>query len=307
MLQRLAATPIPVLRRPEIAATIPAVGDELEVLGVGHVVDIDLEGWHVHPDRAELVVPAERDAAARRAQRRSATSDANGAARRRRTSELVREIDRLVLVLLRQAVPHVEQRLLVHGLVLQGGEDRLAVLHRRPVLDERRIAQGAQDRLVGGTAEREDLAPIRPDRRRAAARNGGVHAVRVDAAGEQLLEPLVHARVTEAALEKRDDAEGWKVPFVEHDRVPEGDRTGVIDLRIDQVEEPPGSFPVPQVPLDERDAGDGQTPAIADGHGHSSFHCFDAGHHRRDSVPSSRPPRRGRDLSGLYTVHGSSR
>ncbi len=112
-----------------------------------------------------------------------------------------------MLVIVRQPVPHVQQRLLVHRLVLERRVDGFAVLHRRPIFDEGRIAQRLENRLVCRTSEGEHLLARRPLGRGPAPRHGRIHTVRIDAALEEPLEPRVDAGMAQAALEKRNHAE----------------------------------------------------------------------------------------------------
>ena len=79
---------------------------------------------------AELVVPAKRNRGAVGAERRLAGRDRDGRAPWRVAAALVAHAARgAALLCVRQAVPHVEQRLLVHRLVLERREDRLAPPH----------------------------------------------------------------------------------------------------------------------------------------------------------------------------------
>ena len=71
----------------------------------------------------------------------------------------------------------------------------------------------------------------------AAARHGLIDAVGIDAALEKAFHLRVDARLTEAALEQCDDAEGRQVPLVEHDGIAQRNRPGVVRVGIQQIEQ----------------------------------------------------------------------
>ena len=91
----------------------------------------------------------------------------------------------------------------------------------------------------------------------------------------------VDARLAEPALQQRNDAERRQVALVEHDGVAERDRTGVVRVGIQEVEQPARSLAVALIPVDEplaidRNGGDSR------GHGFPfqrarAFMSFDAG------------------------------
>ena len=200
---------------------------------------------HVDGERVELVVPAKGDDRANRravrarrrtprAERGAAGGDVDAPIRRRSGAELVRQVVRLALVRVRQPPPHVEQRFLVHRLVFERGEDRLPVGHRG-MLASGEVELGPlhrrHDLVVGSPRELEDRGARRPARAGAAARHGLLLAVGIDAAGEQRLEAFVDAGAAQPALQKRDDAEGRQVSFIEHDGIAQRDRPREVHVR----------------------------------------------------------------------------
>ena len=138
-------------------------------------------------------------------------------------------------------MPHVEQRLLVHRLVFERRVDRFATTHRRvctPFQVEHAALERIDDQRVGARAERQHFVARGPDGGGAAARHGGRLGVGIDAAREQLFEPLVRRRARpRPSLDQRDQAERRQMPFIEHDRVAQRDRPSVVRGRIDQIEE----------------------------------------------------------------------
>ena len=90
-------------------------------------------------------------------------------------------------------MPHVEQRLLVHRLVLEDREERLALDEQRMVgpidIVVRERVDHAAIRFVANARDRRAAAT--PDRR---VRSRGLRLVRIDAAGEHRLQPRVDAR-----------------------------------------------------------------------------------------------------------------
>jgi len=147
-------------------------------------------------------------------------------------------------------MPHVEERLLVHGLVLERGIKRLGAVHRGAIVAKLGVLERLDHRRVGALAKIKDLVARWPFGIRAAARHGCVGAIGIDAALEQLFEPGVHRRTTQASPQEGDDAESRQVSFVENDWVPKSNRTRVVRGRVDQVEEGSRSRAVPLVPLD---------------------------------------------------------
>ena len=161
---------------------------------------------------------------------------------------------------MRQAVPHVEQRLLVHRLVLERREDRLTPPHGA-VLAAREIEGGALERiddgLVRAPAKSEHFLARRPARSRAAARHRLIDAVGIDAALEEPLEIGIDAGEPESAPQQGNHAERREVPLVEHDGIAQRDRTRVIGVGIDEIEQLARSGAVALIPVDELRAIDG--------------------------------------------------
>src|SRR4029078_13020154 len=75
--------------------------------------------------------------------------------------------------------------------------------------------------------------------------------VRIDAAREQRLEARIDAGTAQPLLDQRVEAEAGQVSFVEHDRMPEGDRLAVVRLFGEPIEEPARPRAVLPVPGDE--------------------------------------------------------
>ena len=226
--------------------------DELQELLVRHVVDVDLECGHVDGEPRELVVPPERDLA-RTCAERGATGRHHDPRRPKASfrAGVVTQAGRRPLLLVRQLMPHVEHRFLVHRLVLEDRVDGLRVVQQRMAgLFERRVRERLQNACVTFVGEAPDLFARRPFGRLAAA--GGCLAVRIDAAREQALEALVDTRPAERSLHERVEAERRKMALVEHDRVTKRDRPGVIRLGLDDVEEARRALAVPAVPVRER-------------------------------------------------------
>ena len=246
----LGVQPAPVGRAPPARIGVAARLDELEVLLVGDIVPVDLERGDVHPVRRPFVVPRERDVG---------TIDAERDATRRHVDPRLRRRDaagsRLVaggatLPLAGQLVPHVEQRLLVHRLVLEDGEDRLGAIEQRvPRLVDVAARDGVEHtpiRLVGELAH--DVAPRPFERRRAGDDIRGI-----DPTGEEPLERRVDARASEPFLDERVETERRQMAVVEHDRVAQRDRLAVVGRLIQKIEEAPGTVAVASVPRRERE------------------------------------------------------
>ena len=97
-------------------------------------------------------------------------------------------------------------------------------------------------------SEFPDLAARRPRRRLGAI--GRCPIVRIDPAGKQVFEALVDARMSEAFLDERVEAERRQVPLVEDDRMPESDRARVVGVRPDEIEQLFRAQPVATIPVD---------------------------------------------------------
>ena len=241
--------------RPELARPIPTRVDELDELSVGDVVHVNLEGAHFDTMLRELVVPSERNRGAIRSERCDTGGNRDGRARRRLAAEFVPQPgSRGAFLSVRQAMPHVEQRFLVHRLVLEGGKNCLAATHRAvltPGEIELRTAERVDDRLVGAAAERQDFIAGRPDRGGSASRHRLIDTVGIDAPLEQTLHLRVDARQAEPTVQQRNHAERRQVPFIENDGIPECDWTSVVRVGIQQVEQPARPLAVALIPVDE--------------------------------------------------------
>ncbi len=260
---RLGFAPLPARRGPYIAGPVAAGVDELEKLRVGNVVHVNLERVHVDAVLAKLVVPAEGNRRAVGAKRCRARWDVGGLARRA-AAALVAESRRDAFLLGRQPVPHVEQRLLVHRLVLEGREDGLATPHGEVLAAgqvERRTAKRVYDGLVRAAAERQHVLARRPDCPCAAAGHRVIDTVGIDAALEETLHPRIDTRQPEPTLQEGNHAEGWQVTFIKDDGIAEGNGTRVVRVRVEEVEQLPRSVAVAPIPVDEACAinGDGES------------------------------------------------
>src|SRR5215472_10373278 len=101
---------------------------------------------------------------------------------------------RTALLFVWQPMPHIEERLLMHRLMLERGVQAFDRLGRR-----REIRDGFEHRVIARTREREYLAARRPDRRGTASWDRHGLAVRIDAPLEQSLETRIHGRLSESA------------------------------------------------------------------------------------------------------------
>src|SRR5206468_3723249 len=116
----------------------------------------------------------------------------------RRSGHLKTVALRPMLLTERQAVPHVQQRFLVHRLVFEDGEDRFgAIEERMPRLLDLRIGERIDHLPVGLRRELFNHGTGGPCRLVALG-----PFLRIDAAGEERLEPGVDARATEPALDE---------------------------------------------------------------------------------------------------------
>ena len=196
-----------------------------------------------------LVVPAEANRSTRDAQRR-ATGGNIDPFRSRRTSLDARRISaRDVFLLVRQPVPHVEHRFLMHRLVLEDRERRLRVIEQRvPWTIELLARERIGDLPIRFVDERLHHRSARPQTARLVRR---VRLVRIDAAREQLLELRIDARTAERALHERVEAERRQMAVIEDDRLPQMNRPAVIGLLGEEVEQRTRPLAVAQVRINE--------------------------------------------------------
>ncbi len=217
-----APLPLAVLSCPEVRRRRTRGRHVREVLAVRDVVPVDRKRFDVDTQRRELVVPAEVIRIA--AERGRAGRDRNLVVHDVRWCSRECGGDRRARSLLRvrQLVKHVEQRLLVHLLVLQDGEGRLPV-----IAVDITVAECMDEHGVGGVTVVLNGSAPRPEIGRR-LRQGLVF--RIDAAREERLVVLVDALLFQHELDQRVDREGRQVPFVEDDRVAQ--RNGAVVVRL---------------------------------------------------------------------------
>ena len=134
-------------------------------------------------------------------------------------------------------MPHVEERFLVHRLVLEDAQRRFTTVEQGIVrLIDVIVRQRIQHLLVGPGGKRLDLLASGPLGIRRGLRRGS-RLFRIDATGEERLEVGVDARVAEPAFHERVETEGGEMPLIEHDRLAERDRPDVVRPVIQQIEE----------------------------------------------------------------------
>src|SRR5437762_401893 len=201
--------------------------------------------------RLELVVPTEDDAIAVRAEHGRTGGDRNDAAgpRPRGVSpkrgarpafvkamavgrSASREGGRSTLLVIRQPMPHVKERLLMHRFVLERGVQPLDPSRRCGQLRDRR-----KDGFVAGARKSEHFVARGPDCRRAAARNRGCFGFGIDSALEELLQPRVDGWTAESATEERQRAERGKMTLVKDDWIAQRNRPRVVRRRLEYVEQ----------------------------------------------------------------------
>ena len=223
--------------------------------------------------RAELVVPPERDRS--RARRRASRSPAGISIHSARGDAPVDArlvAGRRALLLERQAMPHVEQRLLVHRLVLEDREHRFGAIEQRMA---RLLDVGVRERVdhlaigfVGELRARRrapasrrgrPAPPVVPARAApAASRADRSRARTASRAGGSMLgaaEPFLHQRV---------EAERRQVAFVEHDRMAQRDRLAVVRVVGEQIEQRARALAVAPVPRRGGPSRSKTIPAIVD-------------------------------------------
>ena len=147
-------------------------------------------------------------------------------------------------------MPHVEQRFLVHRLVLEDGERGLRAMQQRIARPIEVLA--LQRRAHAAIGFRSEL----PHRCRATATGvrrlaSGLILRRIDAAREQRFQTGVDAGAAERAFDEGVEAERRQVAFVEDDRMAEVDGPAVVRLVGNQIEQRLRSRAVARVPLAE--------------------------------------------------------
>ena len=133
-------------------------------------------------------------------------------------------------------MPDVEQRLLMHRLVLDDREGCFGMVEQRMA---RPIHVGILQRVdntavrLGG--ERAHLGSRRL-RNPGAARLGGGRIGGIDAAREQGFERRIDTRASKALLYQRVERECRKMALVEDNRMAQGDRLAVVCLVCEQID-----------------------------------------------------------------------
>ena len=157
----------------------------------------------------------------------------------------------LLLPRMRELVPHVHQRLLVHFLMLEDRPQRLRVLQQRVVVA---LQVGPGDRVRDQPIRRRDV--VEDDAARGPGRVSSGHrgrlGVGIDPARKDRFQGLIDPWLSQAPLDQRVDGEGRQVPFIEDDRVSQGDRPLVVGRRVDQVEERPRTGARPTEPFEDQ-------------------------------------------------------
>jgi hypothetical protein len=147
-------------------------------------------------------------------------------------------------------MPHVKQSFLMHRFVLEDREHGVCTIEQRiartlQILMRQRI----DDACVGFCCERAHDVLRRPSFRfaatlRAAVGRSRLRFVRVDASREQRFQPRVDAGLAKRLFHERVEAEAREVAVVKHDRMPQVDRTLVIDVLREHVKQRARPVPV---------------------------------------------------------------
>ncbi len=143
---------------------------------------------------------------------------------------------------------HVQQRLLMHQLVLEDRVDGFAFIDVDVVARER-----ALDQCIGFGAVGLHFVARWPDIGRALHAR---FAVGIDAALEDLFKVRMNPFASQRHLHERVHREDRQVAFVEHDRVAQRDRAVVVGVGRDDVEDLAGARARGAIPGDQRFAGD---------------------------------------------------
>src|SRR5262245_39157898 len=120
---------------------------------------------------------------------------------------------------------------------------------------EVRLHECLYDLRIGFCSECEHflaLGPARPTLINRAAHIARSGLVRIDTSCEQRLELCINGREPECFLDERVEAERWKMPFVEDQRVSQCDGLRVIRPLRQQSEELRGALAVSPVPRDRK-------------------------------------------------------
>ena len=190
----------------------------------------------------ELVVPAERDRVRdRRRAWRGRREPRSIPARGDRAVDARRVAGRASLLLERQPMPHVEQRLLVHRLVLEDGEHRLGAI-------EQRIARADRGRRASSASMHPPIGFVGELLARV-ARSASASRVRRPGAGAAIRRgsmPRANSASSRGVDARRRRAprltsvlklNAGQVALVEHDRMAQRDRLAVVRLVGEQIEQ----------------------------------------------------------------------
>src|SRR6188474_1566713 len=124
MRNALPLQPCPVRRGPPLRITIAAGLDEFEKPLIGDVVAFDRKRLDTDPMGRKLVVPAERRRRTIDSERGHAVVDVDPFRARRHAVCSWRITVGASLLLMWESMPHVQERFLMHRLVLEDGERR---------------------------------------------------------------------------------------------------------------------------------------------------------------------------------------
>ena len=136
-------------------------------------------------------------------------------------------------------MPHIQERFLVHGFVLEDREGGFRTIEQRmarPI--EVGVLEGIKDLPVGFGRKVLDEIAGGPSSPRITKLPGRVSLglMRIDASSEQRFKADIDARPTQTALDERVEAERGQMALVKDDRMAQRDRAAVISLLADQVE-----------------------------------------------------------------------
>ena len=206
--------PLPSAGRPEVAVRVPARLDECQIVLVGNVVAIDLERLNIHHLRRKLVVPAERDVLQRVAQRGATGRHANHRRLRRTSAGHRLGARRTSFAGEFQPVVHVQQRLLVHHLVLEQRVHTLSPAQDRvgAAGDVCRL-QCVQNRPIRPLHVLPDGVAARPEVD--GGRRGRLSVMRIDPPREQAIQIRIEVGRAQSLPEQAVDGERRNVAVVE--------------------------------------------------------------------------------------------
>src|SRR5262245_24541885 len=129
--QLSALDPCPILRSPPPWITIATRLDELLIARIRDVLRLNRTSRDVYCIRRMLVVPSKSDCSTVNAKRCASRRQTDPLRCRRRALGDRRAATRAVFLFMRKPVPHVEERFLMHRLMLQDREDRCGAVEER--------------------------------------------------------------------------------------------------------------------------------------------------------------------------------